>query len=183
MKKYGAIILTTALVSFTAGAFWGLQLKNPKIAPETNPESSADYEFIPRPPQASTSAQFSQQYLESLSEDEQAVAQLITDGKRSLAENYFLIRITSKEGPLDITNCEPKPIALRITYGTSLKVINRDSIGHMINFGDFEGYVPPQKSREFKADFKGGPGVYVYSCDRYPKGVFWLYPKGLFPKN
>lgn len=137
-------------------------------------------------PQASQSAQFSKEYLASLSEDEQSLAkeiEKILDGDGiDLKANYFLIRTTSKEGPLNISKCQPRPLVLRVEQYSKFKVINDDDVGHMINTGKFERYVPPKGSREFQATFDDIVGSFPYSCDKYPKGIFWVYPKGLFPQ-
>lgn len=136
-------------------------------------------------PQASSSAQFSKEYLTTLSEDEAALAkeiEKILDGNGlDLRANYFLIRTTSKEGTLNISKCEPRPLVLRVEQYSKFKVINDDDVGHMINTGKFERYVPPKGSREFQATFDDNVGSFPYSCDKYPKGIFWVYPKGLFP--
>lgn len=134
-------------------------------------------------PQASQSAQFSKEYLASLNEDEQSLAkeiEKILDGI-DLKANYFLIRTTSKEGPLNISKCQPRPLVLRVEQYSKFKVINDDDVGHMINTGKFERYIPPKNSREFQATFDDNVGSFPYSCDKYPKGIFWVYPKGLFP--
>jgi plastocyanin len=78
---------------------------------------------------------------------------------------------------LDISACLGDPLVLRVEGGTTFTVRNKDSKEHTIQISEkLQFTVSPGKTKEIKADFGFGRGVYGYGCDNSPSaaGIFFV---------
>lgn len=73
----------------------------------------------------------------------------------------------AKEGDtLEITDCKPKPLVLRVKEKTNFKVLNNDKIDHTLIIDDDHKYpISAGETTEIKADFGKPPGLYGYVCE------------------
>lgn len=67
---------------------------------------------------------------------------------------------------LEITDCEPKPLVLKVKEKAMFKVFNKDNIDHTLIIDPEHKYaLSAQKTTEIKADFGKPPGLYGYVCE------------------
>lgn len=75
-------------------------------------------------------------------------------------------KLASAAASLDITNCEPKPVVLRVKKGNNFTVKNNDKQPHKIMLDEKTSYeIPANGSLVVKADFNYGAGDYGYVCE------------------
>lgn len=75
-------------------------------------------------------------------------------------------KLSKESDNLDITNCRPNPLVLRIQINKNLKVKNSDNINHKLIFDDTHQYqIPKNSTIDIKVDFGHGAGLYGYVCE------------------
>lgn len=89
-------------------------------------------------------------------------------------QRYFdLVAGFAKESKtLDISQCAPKPLALRAKQGTNIIIRNSDTVPRIIAVGqEVKQYIIPARGiTEVKVDF-GGIGIFGFGCDMFERGV------------
>jgi len=87
--------------------------------------------------------------------------------KEEIEEHIALGAKLAKEAEvLEITDCEPKPLVLKVKEKAMFKVFNKDEIDHTLIIDSEHKYaLPAQETTEIKADFGKPPGLYGYVCE------------------
>lgn len=100
------------------------------------------------------------------------------DERKKYAE--LVNRVSKETTTLEIKNCEPSPLGLKVKEGTEIKVKNNDSVKHKLIVDEKNQYdISASSSNTIKLDFGKGPGVYGYTCDpnaKNPAGIFYIIP-------
>ncbi len=67
---------------------------------------------------------------------------------------------------LEITDCKPKPLVLKVKEKTNFKVLNNDKIDHTLIIDEEHKYpILGGETTEIRADFGKPPGLYGYVCE------------------
>ena len=67
---------------------------------------------------------------------------------------------------LEIKDCKPKPLVLKVKEDMDIEIRNMDSVKHRIIFDSLHYYdIPANGSKTITAQFKYGTGDYGYTCD------------------
>lgn len=80
---------------------------------------------------------------------------------------------------LNITNCAPQPIVIRVKDGSHLIVKNSDDEMLEIGIDPQHLYgIPAQGEKKIKIAFGNGPGIYGYGCNKSSGavGMFYVVP-------
>ena len=111
-----------------------------------------------------------------ITEDERAaLAHPANEASIEEKKSHFeLIQKVAKEtSVLDITKCKTAdPVVLKIKFGESILVENKDDVPHSIVFNAENAYdIPANSTKEIKPAFSYGAGTYGYGCDQVPHAV------------
>lgn len=88
-------------------------------------------------------------------------------------------RLARDAAYLDITDCDPQPIVMRLKDGGEFTVKNSDAGEREIGIDPQHIYtIPGRGERKIKVDFGHGPGVYGYGCNKSSGavGMFLVVP-------
>ena len=104
-----------------------------------------------------------------LSAEEQAALTPPSRDASSAEQQDFLTLISrlAKESKfLDISGCFANPLVFRVKFKSSFTARNSDKVDRVIVFDEKNQFiVPAQETKEIKADFGKGPGIYGMGCD------------------
>ena len=80
---------------------------------------------------------------------------------------------------LDIGDCTPNPLVLKVNYGDSVTITNSGLTEHTLSRGDTTTAIPVGGTEEIViSDFvgleKGGGGFAGYGCDNVLAGIFFI---------
>lgn len=120
--------------------------------------------------QSSPSAQFSSNYLDSLTADERKVILMQRDSE-ILKQNQDLLNKVARTADFwDIGKCEPSPVIFKVNENAEFKIRNNDSADHTITVGSIKDTIPANSTKTYKADLGHSFGVYGASCDNSASG-------------
>ncbi len=78
----------------------------------------------------------------------------------------MVAKLASASASLEITNCEPKPVVLKVKKGNKFTVKNNDKHPHKIMLDEKTSFeIPANGSLIVTADFNYGTGDYGYVCE------------------
>ncbi|MCP6719983.1 MAG: hypothetical protein KJI72_01475 [Patescibacteria group bacterium] len=78
----------------------------------------------------------------------------------------LVVQVAKTAEFLDISDCNPSPVVMKIKKGETIAVRNNDSADHSIVF-NLESIhpIPAGSTKNITNVFDKGPGVYGYGCD------------------
>ena len=75
-------------------------------------------------------------------------------------------KLSKESETLDIANCRPNPLVLRIKINQNLKIKNNENIDHKLIFDDTHQYkILKNSTTTVETDFGHGAGLYGYVCE------------------
>lgn len=93
-------------------------------------------------------------------------------------ENVALAeKVASDSGILEINNCVPKPLILKVGKGNEFKISNNDPIEHRIVFLFKPLKISPSQQFTVKSNLTSTPGLFSYDCDSFHKVGLIYIPK------
>lgn len=100
-------------------------------------------------------------------DDRRVVSSYLGPGS-SLAEKKefgeVIVRNSIATTKLDISNCQPNPLVIKMKKGTEVKVINNDYVVRSVFFGPNQQYdIPREGNTSFKANLH--KGINLYRCN------------------
>jgi plastocyanin len=172
-KTLGIVFALLFLVVLTLGVMYFNVNKSPTQAPgQTQNQENADGTS----PQAGTNAQPTAAAASAeLTDKEKQV--LNAPGENATQEEkdkhgVLLFSLSRESTTLDISSCEiPNPLVLRAKLGTEIKLVNNDSVAHVLTITGKAYAVEPKGSTTLKLDFGKGAGGFGYVCDSKGQGT------------
>lgn len=111
----------------------------------------------------------SQSSSQDLSEDEKFLLNPPSaDASKSEIEKHAQIveRLATESSTLEIRNCKPNPLVVKIKEGADIEIRNMDDKNRRIVFDALHYYdIPANNSIVLSAKFRYGSGDYGYVCD------------------
>lgn len=91
----------------------------------------------------------------------------------------FAISIAKESEFLDVTDCSPEPLVLKVANGGTVKLKNDGNADVTIVMDAEHTYsVGAKSTKSIKADFGKGAGLYGYGCNQSsgPRGMIFVSP-------
>lgn len=166
-----------------AVAIWRQAQENKSLTENlSNPSPQAtntQADTIPTRPTAAPMVQAD--YLAKLTPDEKAaLAPPAQNASQDQQKQFFdLVSKTAKTSDaLDISQCKPNPVVMKVKYGGTFPAKNTDSVPHRIVFDKDHVYtIPANGQTAVEVNFGKAAGIYGYGCDstNYAVGMLFTY--------
>lgn len=115
------------------------------------------------------------------SREEQLLLTIAQQGSATISatpENVALAeKVASQSGILEINNCVPKPLILKVGKGNEFKISNNGPIEHRIVFRFKALKISPSQQLSVKSNLTSTPGLFSYDCDNFRRVGLIYIPK------
>ena len=173
-KSSSAIILGVIVLGVLAAVLFNkIYLKNSATSPSLVSQVPASNYQVAEPPVSSSSN-------ETKAYPAVDVAALVSEfpppNASKAANSAFYQKVAAlavDSATLDVTSCKPEPPVMLVHLNKAFTLQNNDTSVHKIVHTQFTLTAQPNSSQQVSPSFQGA-GVYGYSCDGQPVGMFYV---------